>query len=129
MSDEDVDPETAESLARTRLAEALRHPGESTGSDVARLAELADAITTALDRGEIPEKRTVEEARFRADRIETRLDEVTALFGWHRGTRARTGGPFPMTDGPKSRIATRVTIAGESPGTMSSCPLESKSGE
>lgn len=83
MSGEDVDPEKAEALARDRLVEALRHPGESTRSDVAQLAELTASIKGALRRGETPEKRDIEEARFYTEQVEERLDEVTALFSWN----------------------------------------------
>jgi len=92
MSGEDVDPKAAESLARDRLVEALRHPGESTRSDVARLAELTASIKIALERGETPEKRDIEQARFYTEQVKERLDEVTALFGWNPWDTGATWG-------------------------------------
>ncbi|ELY83433.1 hypothetical protein [Natrinema gari] len=102
MTREDVDPEKTESLARDRLVEALRHPGESTRSDAAQLAELTASIKGALRRGETPEKRDIEEARFYTEQVEEWLDEVTALFSWNPwDTGARWG---ELTDEQQAEI-------------------------
>lgn len=105
MSGEDFDPKKAEALARDRLVEALRHPGESTRSDVAQLAELTASIKGALRRGETPEKRNIEEARFYTEQVEERLDEVTALFGWNPWDTGVTWGEF--TEEQKAEIEER----------------------
>ncbi len=105
MSVEDIDPEKAESLARDRLVEALRHPGESTRSDVAQLAEYTAVIKIALDSGETPEKRDIEQARFYMEQVEERLDEVTALFGWNPWDTGATWGE--LTDEQQAEIEER----------------------
>jgi hypothetical protein len=105
MSGEDVGPKKAEALARDRLVEALRHPGESTRSDVAQLAELTASIKRALRRGETPEKRDIEEARFYTEQVEERLDEVMALFGWNPWDTGATWGE--LTEEQKAAIEER----------------------
>lgn len=105
MSGEDVDPEKAESLARDHLVEALRHPGESTRSDVARLAELTASIQIVLKRGETPEKRDTEQARFYTEQVEERLEEVMALFGWNPWDTGATWGE--LTDEQQAEIEKR----------------------
>lgn len=103
--DEDIDPEKAESLARDRLVEALRHPGESTRSDVAQLAEHTASIKIALERGETPEKRDIKQARFYTEQVKERLDEVTALFGWNPWDTGATWGE--LTDEQQAEIEER----------------------
>ncbi|RZH68352.1 hypothetical protein [Natrinema altunense] len=105
MSGEDIDSEKAEALARDRLVEAFRHPEESTRSDVARLAELTSSIKVALKRGETPEKRDIEEARFCLRQVEERLDEVTVLFDWNPWDTDATWGK--LTDEQQAEIEER----------------------
>ncbi|AFO59197.1 MULTISPECIES: hypothetical protein [unclassified Natrinema] len=105
MTVKGVDPETAESLARDWLVEALRHSGESTRSDVAQLAEHTAAIKIALERGEALEMSDIEQARFYTEQVKERLDEVTTLFGWNPwDTGAKWG---ELTEEQKTEIEER----------------------
>ncbi|ELY90035.1 hypothetical protein C485_03268 [Natrinema altunense JCM 12890] len=65
------------------MVERLRPPTESESSDTAHLVAATAAIKDDLERGETPEKKDVESARFALGRVERRLDEVTALFNWN----------------------------------------------
>lgn len=83
MSEDEVDSAAAESLARDRLVDAFQPPGELGDGEVNHLIELTTSIKSDLETGGTPDKREIEEARYWINRLETRLDEVTALFGWH----------------------------------------------
>lgn len=79
--DERLDPETAESLARDRIKTSLQHPATSNRSDLARLVAMCANITAALEKGDPPNQRDTEQARYYATEVLQRLDACTQLFG------------------------------------------------
>lgn len=80
----EIDAEVAERLARERLVESLLTWSESERSDMALLAGCVMDVTRAIERGEPPDKKDVEEARVHLRSVEQRLDDLSAFHGWSR---------------------------------------------
>lgn len=100
----DVNGDAAERYARKYLADRLAPDGHSS-SDLCRAYVHACNVSTALERGDVPELKDIKIAREHLRQCQRRLDEVAELFDIHRYETGVEWGD--LTDDERAEIEAR----------------------